>query len=229
MGGGRMNDDTHNNMKLLCEGSQARTSTCSVIPFRWSSRTGKEAVVYKSESVCQWCWRLIGLGRRNPKWRHVLHVNQHRATLSVLNITALHHGCPISVEPSTQSSREKDKTCLFFSHPTVAVNWYAGSQNQCDGALNSPSVLFQVHCFSVDNWQATLNILLPSSRLQEEMGASEFGQKGTWNKLMIYLFWPITEINYKHVLGAGILGAQDTSAFSTSTSGAWPQRACSLI
>ena len=45
----------------------------------------------------------------------------------------------------------------------------------------------------------------------------------------MYLSWPITEINYKHVLGAGIFRAQDTSALSTSASGVWPQRAFSLI
>ena len=60
-------------------GRSGRRSTCSVIPFRWSSRTGK-AMVYKLESVCQWGWRLIGLGRRKPRWRNVLHVNQRPAT-----------------------------------------------------------------------------------------------------------------------------------------------------
>ena len=45
----------------------------------------------------------------------------------------------------------------------------------------------------------------------------------------MYLSWPITEINYKHVLGAGFFRAQDTSALSTSASGVRPQRACSLI
>lgn len=31
--------------------------------------------------------------------------------------------------------------------------------------------------------------------------------------LIIYLFWPITEINYKHVVGAGIL--RSSGHFST--------------